>query len=316
MTKTAIQMRRGVPRSRRGYTSGVTGVQGSHLEAPRKSDWGAVLTNELRGLTGGMVLGIPVLFTMEAWWVGRAAAPWQALVALAVAAVPVFLLSRTAGFHGSKTTSLSDAFLDTVEALALALVACAGVLLLLRVITLDTPPFEALGKVVIESVPFAIGVVVADHFVDKPGRSEAPDKQAPEREGPLRATLTDQGAVAVGAGVLALAIAPTDEVPMLLAEATPWSLLALMAVSLVLSYALTFVAGFSNQEKRRKQPGLLQRPLTESVVAYLVALLAAAAMLWFFDNLALDAPLHESLGRVIILGLPAAVGGALGRMVV
>jgi uncharacterized membrane protein len=62
--------------------------------------------------------------------------------------------------------------------------------------------------------------------------------------------------------------------------------------------------------------GLLQRPLTETLAAYLVALLVSALMLGAFDNLALDAPPHEILGRIIVLGLPAAVVGSAGRLIV
>lgn len=167
-----------------------------------------------------------------------------------------------------------------------------------------------MGKIVVEGVPIALGVVLADFFMDKE------KDQSSQQEPAVKGTLIDLGATAVGAGVIGLTIAPTQEGPMLHAMASPVSLLAIIAVSLALTYALVFVAGFSNESKRRHQPGVLQRPLTETVLAYLAALIVTALMLWFFDNLALGAPLHESIGHVIVLGLPAAVGGALGRIVI
>jgi uncharacterized membrane protein len=37
-------------------------------------------------------------------------------------------------------------------------------------------------------------------------------------------------------------------------------------------------------------------------------------MLVFFDRLRLDQPMFDVLGQVVVLGLPAAVGGAAGRL--
>jgi uncharacterized membrane protein len=56
--------------------------------------------------------------------------------------------------------------------------------------------------------------------------------------------VADLGAAAVGAVVLAGSIAPTDEVPMLLADASPLSLLAVVA--LAVSAAMLWM--FSNLE--------------------------------------------------------------------
>lgn len=282
----------------------------SHSGGRRRSGWHAALVDQSRGLAGAMVVGVALLYTMEVWWVGRATSPTRALLLLGAGFVAVFVLSRAGGFHGRRRTTVAGTVIDAVEALALGLVVAAGLLLLLRVITVETPPSEALGKIVVESVPLALGVVLADFFVDK-------DKdQSSAGEPPGRGTLIDLGSTAIGAAAIGLTVAPTDEVPLLHAAASPVSLLVIVAVSLVMSYILVFVAGFSDQQKRHQQPGLLQRPLTETVVAYLVALIVSALMLWYFQNLALDAPLHESIGHVIVLGLPAAVGGALGRIVI
>lgn len=282
----------------------------SHSGDRRRSGWRAALIGQSRGLAGAMVVGVALLYTMEVWWVGRSTSPARALLVLGAGLVIVFLLSRVGGFHGAHQTSVFSAVIDAVEALALGLLTAAGLLLLLRVITADTPPSEALGKIVVESVPLAVGVVLADFFVDQ-DRDESAGRQPPGK-----GTLVDLGSTAIGAAAVGLTVAPTDEVPLLHAAATPASLLAVVAVSLVVSYILVFVAGFSDQNKRHQQPGLLQHPVTETVVAYLVALIVSALMLWYFQNLALGAPLHESIGHVVVLGLPAAVGGALGRIVI
>ena len=66
--------------------------------------------------------------------------------------------------------------------------------------------------------------------------------------------------------------------------APPW-LVVLVGASLLVTYAIVFAAGFSDDERRRAQAGVLQRPLTDTGMAYLVSLAISAALLWFFGNL-------------------------------
>jgi uncharacterized membrane protein len=87
-----------------------------------------------------------------------------------------------------------------------------------------------------------------------------------------------------------------------------------MAASLVVSYAIVFVAGFSNQDRRHLQEGPFQRPITETVVCYLIALTTALALLWMFQQGM--RPWPELLAQTVVLGLPAAVGGAAGRLAI
>ena len=80
----------------------------------------------------------------------------------------------------------------------------------------------------------------------------------------------------------------------------------------MISYAVVFVAGFAGQDRRRRQRGLFQDPLTETLVTYVVALLVAGLLLWVFQR---DlSPADDLLTRSVVLGLPTAVGGAVGRL--
>ena len=91
--------------------------------------------------------------------------------------------------------------------------------------------------------------------------------------------------------------------------------LGVMAFSLVVSYVIVYEAGFGDEEKRRQERGVLQHPLTETAVSYVVALAIAALMLLFFGGLA-GAPASWALQQTVVLGLPAAIGGAAGRLAV
>lgn len=94
------------------------------------------------------------------------------------------------------------------------------------------------------------------------------------------------------------------------------SLLLVVLLSLAVTYAVVFVAGFSDQDRRRNQSGLLQHPLSETAAAYVVSLAVSFIMLMLFGNVALGDPLPITLERVVVLSLPASIGGAAGRLVV
>jgi putative integral membrane protein (TIGR02587 family) len=265
-----------------------------------------------------MLVGIPLLYTMEVWWIGSATGPVRMLAVLLLAFVPVFLLTRTSGFRSSKDVRLIDAAIDSVDAVAVALACVSVVLVLLREITTTTPLAEALGKIVYEALPFSIGVALARDFLRRSRDSgdDTTDSAGGKDDTGLNATLVDIGATVIGSVFIAFNIAPTDEIPMLAAATSPGWLLAVVGASLVISYGIVFEAGFANQAKRRAQVGIFQHPLTETVVCYLTALVSAAVMLWLFQRFDLGAPWPMSLSHVILLGLPACVGGAAGRLAV
>ena len=277
------------------------------------SQWRGELDDLARGVAGGMLFGIPLLFTMEVWWIGTSTDPIRMLLALAITFVPVLLLNRMSGFREGKDDRWGDAVMDTIETLALGLVSVAIMLVLLREITTQTVPSEALGKIVYEATPFSIGIALARSFLSK-GRTGDDDSKG-SQGGETDATLADVGATLLGSMFVAFNIAPTDEVPMLAAAMPPAWLLAMIAASLGISYLIVFEADFSDQAARHSHVGVIQHPTTETIVAYLLGLVATAAMLTFFQRLD-GLPWQVSLSYVIVLGLPAAVGGAAGRLAV
>jgi putative integral membrane protein (TIGR02587 family) len=238
------------------------------------------------------------------------------------------VLNRSSGFRTDTDVRWRDAAIDAVEAVAVGLVCVTVLLVMLREVTSETPTPELLGKIAYEATPFAIGAGLA-HTVLRRGRTEndddddgAGDSGTTGRPGGghtptgLHATAADLGATLIGATIVGFNIAPTDEIPMLASAMDPAWLVLLIAVSLVVSYAIVFVAGFSNQEQRQQQAGVIQHPLTETFVAYLVALASAAVMLWFFRRFSDGLPWDAQLSYIVVLGLPAAVGGAAGRLAV
>jgi putative integral membrane protein (TIGR02587 family) len=278
--------------------------------------WSKEFDDLLRGAAGGFLFGIPLLYTMEVWWIGSFTEPPVILAAIAATFVVVFLLNRTEGFRKYKDVRLGEAAMDTIEAIAIGIVCATCLLILLREITLDTSLGEALGKVIFESMPFSLGVALARSFLsgDRYQSPNSDENSPPEENTRLNATLADIGGTLIGATIIAFNIAPTDEIPMLVAASSPPWLIAIIVASLLISYGIVFQAGFTNQQQRIQQQGLFQRPLSETVFSYLVSLVAATFMLWFFHQLSFEDPWQMWLSYTLLLGLPATVGGAAGRL--
>jgi putative integral membrane protein (TIGR02587 family) len=289
----------------------------------RDHGWAEELDEVVRGASGGMLFGIPLLYTMEVWWIGSFTSPLRLLSVLAASFVVVLLLNRTGGFRSTKDIRVADALRDSVVALAIAIVSVFALLVILREITSQTPLQEGLGKVVYEATPFAFGVGLARHFLRR-GRTDGDEDDDADGDSgagsgdddALNATVADVGATLLGSLFIAFNIAPTDEVPMIAAAVSPAWLLVLIAATLVISYCIVFEAGFSNQDERRRDTGGIQSPFTETLVCYLLSLVCALALLWFFQRTSFDQSPVQVLSQVVVLGLPAAVGGAAGRLAV
>ncbi|MEH2462734.1 TIGR02587 family membrane protein [Nostoc sp.] len=290
----------------------------------QKNVWMSAINDIIRGACGGFLFGIPLLYTMEVWWIGSLAKPQLMMMAIALMFIVVYLLNQTEGFRKRRYSWLDhQAAMDTVEAIAIGLACSAFVLLLLRELTLETSLKESLGKIIFESVPFALGVGLANQLLGDT-RNGNPEGQATDqvnsktnnKEDELQATFADVGGTLIGATIIAFNIAPTDEIPMLAAAASPPWQLAMIATSLLISYGIVFQAGFSNQQKRKQQKGIFQRPSSETIMSYLVSLLAGAFMLWFFQKLTLNDPWTMWLDHTLMLGLPATIGGAAGRLAI
>lgn len=297
---------------------------------PIRKPWKDELSDLIRGASGGFLFGIPLLYTMEVWWIGSFTEAPLMLLVLAIGFAILFCLNRTDGFRQISPDDPLQAFMDSVEGLAIGIVCVTIVLVLLREITLQTPLDEALGKIVLEGMPFTIGVGLArsimvgrrnqaDSDGDANNEDQANNSQAnnssslPENYNP---TLADLGATLIGTIFIAFNVAPTDEVTMLAAAVTPPWQLAIVLFSIALSYCIVFAAGFTTQERRLQQQGAFQDPLVETIITYLLSLVAAAMMLWFFHQLSFSDPWTSWLERTIILGLPASIGGAAGRLAV
>ncbi len=271
----------------------------------------------IRGILGGCLFGIPLLYTMEVWWIGSYIEPSLLLAILSITYGVVFLFNRSEGFRKNRRDGVIHAAMESVEALAIGIVCATVILIVLRRITGQTPIDEALGKVIFESVPFSLGVAMARSLLpEQSAESDSSQYLQPIKKPTFRTMIADISATLIGAIIVAFSIAPTDEIPTLAAAASPPWLLIIIAASLFISYGIVFAAGFANQRQHRLFKGISPTPIGKTILSYLISLLASALMLWFFNRLSLSDPWFLWLRYTLLLGLPATIGGAAGRLAI
>lgn len=313
------------------HTYSLSGEGGSNVSNARTEaqpgPWKSEFNDLVRGLSGGFLFGIPLLYTMEVWWLGTHSHPWRLLLLLLLSFVINWMLGHFAGFRQGMTPI--NAVLDALEALAIGIVASAVTLVVLGELRPGVPFDTVIGMIALESVPFSLGVSIANSFLsgskdgpqdradgDKQGGEQENEDQPETKHTELNGTIRDAGATVAGALFVAFSVAPTEEIPMLAGNLGSLGLITLVFFSLLVSYAITFEAGFADQEARMGHEGIFQRPLSETVFSYLVALVVAGVLLWIFKQLEFGDPGHVWLERMIVLGLPAAIGGSAGRLTV
>lgn len=278
--------------------------------------WRAELDDFVRAFSGAFVVATPLLYTMEMWAIGVTAERWKLVLFLGVAvAISLGLArSRSGGFKDG--TSGFAVVEQAIDGVAVGVVGAIVVLFVLNRIEIGDPLDSIVGKVAIQAVPLAIGAAVANAIFgpDRRGGRQGDDEDGNGAGSAKQALLADLGATVVGAVFIAITIAPTDEIQVLAAGMDTAHELALVALSLVLTYTIVFASGLGYGQY--EQPGLFQQPITETVLAYLVSLLVALAALFLFDRIEVGDPLGQVVSMVLVLGLPAAVGGAAGRLVV
>ena len=94
-----------------------------------------------------------------------------------------------------------------------------------------------------------------------------------------------------------------------------WHLLALIGLTLLTGYIIVFASGFDPSAKRDRGH-LFQHPATETSLAYLVSLVVSFGVLALMKQISADDPPAFVLTQTLVLGLPAMVGGAAGRIAV
>ena len=289
---------------------------GEAADKRRSAPWAAEFDAFARAFGGAALFGMPLIFTMEMWWIGEFQPRLHLLGFVLLAFLTNIALARMSGFRpdfGDWSRDVAQA----VEAMAVGVVLSVGMLGALGRITPDTSIEGLYGMVAVQVIPLSVGAMVGNLvFSPKSGRAGSDDdRRRPDT--PMQEFINDLAATFVGAMFVGFAIAPTEEIPMLASGMNLWNLVGVILLSLFASYVIVFASGFDRTHRDDQQAGgIFQSPFSETMLCLLVSLAASALLLFGFGQFKVGDPIESVIVMTIVLGVPASIGGAAGRVVV
>jgi putative integral membrane protein (TIGR02587 family) len=281
----------------------------SRKDSPERRSFGESAQNLIRAVGAGLLIGLPLLFTQELWANAFVLHPHKIVLLLVVAFVVVVGYNTASGFRAEG--SALDTLIDSIEAMGLGILVALVVLILFGRIEADMGIREIAGKVSLEAIPIAFGASLARSQLASPedepeeGSRDGADEASEGRQiGPAHRLFVAAG----GALLFALDVAPTDEV-VVLGMMADWPLLiAVMAVSLLITLALVFYADFRGGRDPNPGDSPMDHPLGETLAAYAISLGVSLAFLWAFDRTD-GVALPAILGMTVLLALLLVVEG-------
>ncbi len=259
-----------------------------------------------RGVAGGLLFSLPLLYTMEVWHAGFTMPPHRQLFYVLLALVLLLGYNRYAGLHPDSTWA--EVAIDSIEEMGIGLLLSAVVLLLIGRIAPGQDLGEIVGRIVVESVTVAIGVSVGTAQLGGNGDAEQtgmPGKSDGSFGGQL--TLAVCGAVLFAANV-----APTEEIIQIGIELPGHQLAVLGLATMALAALILFYSDFRGSRRVVRADGF-GSVLRGGVITYAVGLVTSAVILWLFgrfDGVGVSAV----LGQSVALGVAATIGASAGRL--
>ncbi|MBD2306206.1 TIGR02587 family membrane protein [Chroococcidiopsis sp. FACHB-1243] len=279
------------------------------------------LQEYLRGITGGLLFSLPLLYTMEVWWAGFIVHPVRLLIYVLATFTLLLAYNRYAGLR--RSAGALEVAIDSVEEMGIGLVVAAVMLWLLGQINTDMNLTEIGGKIVVEAMTVAIGVSIGTAQLGGGGKQESDTGMKGEDSQPSSSPvpfLADgegdfggQIAIALCGSVLFAAnLAPTEEIIVIAIEASTARLLGLALLSILFAVLILFYSDFTGSQRFSQIRGI-KNILFGAVITYAIALFAAAAILWFFGRFD-DTTLFICLAQIVVLGVASTLGASAGRL--
>jgi putative integral membrane protein (TIGR02587 family) len=268
-----------------------------------------------RGCGGALLVGTPLLYTMEMWWSGFVLPPHRALVFYLASFVVLVALEHYSGFRDEG--SLLEEVIDAVEALGIGTVVAAILLAVTGVFDRGLSILAVLGMIVLESVPLAVGASVAISLLG--GRMDGEDAEEAQRAERERREAGFWGTQTIGvAGALYFGfnVAPTEE-PMLIGlRMTSWQTVLLLLLSLLVVHAMLYAVDFRGGERLPHGHGWWRSLVGLGSVGYASAALVALFLLWVFGRIDGDTGPLAALQMTVALAFVTSLGAAAGRLII
>lgn len=272
-----------------------------------------------RGLTGGLLFSLPMLYTMELWWAGFIANPAQLLLYFCIGMGLLLIYNRYVGMRPGH--SFLEGLLESLEEMGLALLLTAFILWVTGRLTFSMSINEISGKVIVEAVTVAIGISVGKSQLgaDSNNKEEENEEEDDEKDdAPNHTTpslMRAMGIALCGTILVASNVAPTEEVVVIAMETDYYKLLIIALLSLGIGGGVLYYINFTGAEHIAIQPRQNLKALFGTLIMYAIALGCSAFMLWFFGRFT-HVSLDGMIAQTIVLGFPASLGASAGRLLI
>ena len=277
-------------------------AEGPTLARPSATEFGIDLG---RALAGALLFALPMLMTMEMWWLGFYMDPLRLALLLAILLPLLVRLSRYGGLR--PTASLWDDLADALVCIGAAFVAATAILCIFGVITAEMPIREIIGKVALETFAGSIGAMLS--------RTQLGSKEAmEEKESAEQSYSGEIFLMIVGALFLSLNVAPTEEMILIAFQMNVWQEIGLILLTLILMHALVYSVELGGTERPDPDKAFWSVFARFTVVGYALVLLVSLYVLWTFGRTD-DTAIHEIISMVVVLSFPGAIGAAAARLI-
>lgn len=281
-----------------------------------------------RGVAGGLMFSLPLLYTMEVWWAGFITHPYRLLVYVMATFLLLLGYNRYAGLR--LDTSMKEDAIESVEEMGIGIFLAGLVLFLLGRITLEMPISEIAGVIVVEGMTVAIGVSIGTAQLGADGKEDeglGADSVSEPRQSSNKSAQNNGEAnganreihfggqmvlAFLGAVLFAANLAPTEEIVIVAIETSWLKLMGIAVVSLLIAFLVLHYSDFKGAEEfvRADHPTVI---LLGTVLTYAIALSSAAVILWFFGRFD-GVTMFTALAQTVALGLAATLGASAGRL--
>ena len=272
--------------------------------ADGKDEFNRFVTGLGRGVAGALFLALPMLMTMEMWYLGFSMARERLLFLLLLNIPLLILLAHRIGFE--ETFTWREAVRDAIIAYGIGIVTSLVVLTALGLLRGSMPASELVGKVALQSVPASIGAML--------GRSQLGHDDGDRDDAKETRYHGELLMMAAGALFLSLNIAPTDEMMVLAYKMTIWHALVVAVLSIALMHGFVYAVSFIGGHELSPETPWWHAFVRFTLPGYVIALSISIFTLWIFERLG-DSSAVEIMLSVIVLGFPAALGAAAARLI-
>lgn len=259
-----------------------------------------------RGIIGGLLFSLPMLYTMELWWIGFLATPLHLLIYFVVGILLLMAYNHYVGIRRAHT--FREGLAESIEEMGMGLLLTAFVLWITGRILPGMSLIEISGKMVVEAVTFAIGISVGKAQLGDNGDSDEKEIREPQ-------LLREIGVALCGAILIASNVAPTEEIVVIAVETSNLKLLIIALLSIIIGGTVLYYSNFRGADQWVAEPDSKSEILSGIWVMYAVALSSSAFMLWFFGRFD-GVALHAAVAQTVVLGFPAALGASAGRLLI